>query len=193
MGHAIWWMLWRWAIRRHRTKPKRWIYERYFTENKKRKWLFAAREQGADGRSKWVRLVQIAETPVRRHVKVKAEANPYDPRWEAYFEARQQRATAEKFRAWLGRLWHRQKGRCPVCLQQVTAETGWNAHHLVWKVLGGSDRIDNLVLMHPDCHRQVHSRQTSVVNRVLTSSVFEGLEPDAGRLASPVLMGREPP
>lgn len=193
MGHAIWWMLWRWAIRRHRTKPKRWIYERYFTENKNRKWLFAALEQGANGRSKWVRLVQIAETPVRRHVKIKAEANPYDPRWEAYFEARQQRATAEEFQTWLGRLWHRQKGRCPVCLQQVTAETGWNAHHVVWKVLGGSDRIDNLVLLHPDCHRQIHSRRTSVVNRVLTSSVFEGLEPDAGRLASPVLRGREPP
>lgn len=32
MGHAIWQMLWRWALRRHRNKPKRWIYGRYFTE-----------------------------------------------------------------------------------------------------------------------------------------------------------------
>jgi len=187
MGHAIWRMLWQWATRRHRNKPKRWIYERYFTEIGSRKWLFAAREQGTGGKSKWVRLVQITDTPIRRHVKVKAEANPYDPQWEAYFEARQQGATEEEFPAWLVRLWHRQKGRCPVCFQQITTETGWNAHHLVWKVLGGSDRIDNLVLLHPDCHRQIHSRRTTVANRVLTPSAFEGLEPDAGRLASPVV------
>src|SRR6266446_6502649 len=161
-----------WATRRHRNKPKRWIYERYFTEIGSRKWLFAAREQGTGGKSKWVRLVQITDTPIRRHVKVKAEANPYDPKWEAYFEARQQGATEEEFPAWLVRLWHRQKGRCPVCFQQITTETGWNAHHLVWKVLGGSDRIDNLVLLHPDCHRQIHSRWTTVANRVLTPSAL---------------------
>ena len=58
-------------------------------------WLFAARKQGTDGKSKEVRLVQITDTPIRRHVKVKAEANPYDPKWEAYFEVRQQRAMEE--------------------------------------------------------------------------------------------------
>jgi RNA-directed DNA polymerase len=191
MGHAIWRMLWQWANRRHRNKPKRWIYERYFTEIGSRKWLFAARKQETGGKSKGTRLLQIADTPIRRHVKVKADANPYDPKWEAYFEARQQRAMEKEFRGRLGRLWRRQKSRCPVCSQQLTTESGWNAHHLVWKVLGGSDRIDNL-LLHPDCHRQVHSRRT-VANRALTRSAFEGLEPDAEKFASPVLRGREAP
>ena len=26
--------------------------------------------------------------PIRRHLKVRSEANPYDPRWEVYFEER---------------------------------------------------------------------------------------------------------
>jgi len=189
MSHAIWRMLWQWAKRRHRNKPKRWIYARYFTEYKNRRWVFAAREQGADGTPNWKRLVQITDIPIRRHVKVRAEANPYDPNWEVYFEARQQRATEEALRGQLRKLWRRQKGRCLVCHQHITSETQWNVHHVVWKVLGGSDRIDNLALLHPDCHRQVHSRRTTVVNRVLTKSAFEGLEPDAGKLASPVLRG----
>jgi len=63
---------------------------------------------------------------------------------------------------------------------QITPEIRRNVHHVVWKVLGGSHRIDNLALLHPDCHRQVHSRPTTVVHRVLTHSAFEGLAPYAG-------------
>jgi RNA-directed DNA polymerase len=159
--------------RRHRNKPKRWIYDRYFTEYKNRRWVFAARERGAVDTSKWVRLVQITDTPIRRHVKVRAEANPFDPQWEAYFEARQQRSTEEEFRGQLGQLWRRQKGRCPVCNAPITPETKWNTHHIVWKVMGGSDRLDNLALLHPDCHRQVHSRRSTVAHRVLKQSAFE--------------------
>jgi 5-methylcytosine-specific restriction endonuclease McrA len=29
-------------------------------------------------------------------------------------------------------------------------------------VHGGSDRLDNLVLLHPNCHRQVHSLRSAV-------------------------------
>ena len=29
--------------------------------------------------------------PIVRHVRIKAEANPFDPRWELYFERRDQR------------------------------------------------------------------------------------------------------
>ena len=153
--------------------------------------MFAVREKGINGTSTWKRLVEISDIPIRRHVKIRAEANPYDPKWEGYFEAREQRATAREFGGQLGKLWRRQKGSCLVCHQQITSDTRWNVHHVVWKVFGGSDRVDNLALLHPDCHRQVHGRRTTVVHRVLTNSAFEGLEPDAGKLARPVLRGRE--
>jgi hypothetical protein len=41
----------------------------------------------------------------------------------------------------------------------ITLETEWHTHHVVWKVKGGTERLDNLALLHPTCHRQVHSSE----------------------------------
>ena len=35
-----------------------------------------------------MKLYSAASTPIRRHVKIKAEAQPYDMAWELYFEER---------------------------------------------------------------------------------------------------------
>jgi RNA-directed DNA polymerase len=42
-------------------------------------------------------------------------------------------------------------------MQPLTLAEGWHVHHLRWRSHGGSDLIENLVLLHPNCHRQVHS------------------------------------
>ena len=54
-------------------------------------------------------------------------------------------------------LWLEQDGKCLICGQPLTLEEGWHVHHLLWRVHGGTDLVDNLVLLHPNCHRQVHS------------------------------------
>jgi len=98
--------------------------------------------------------------PTMRNRAIQAEANPYDPKWEPYFERR----TAVKVEATLHvrrqilRLWKEQDGLCPVCEQLITELTGWHNHHVVWKVEGGSDRDENRVLLHPNGHHQVHSQ-----------------------------------
>ncbi|GJM35902.1 MAG: hypothetical protein DHS20C18_49030 [Saprospiraceae bacterium] len=46
-------------------------------------------------------------------------------------------------------LYKRQQGLCPACQQKVTEQTGWNAHHLRPKYLGGKWLTKNLVLLHP--------------------------------------------
>ena len=60
-------------------------------------------------------------------------------------------------------LWKEQGGICPVCTQKITTLTGWHNHHIVWRSKGGSDGADNRVLLHPTCHRQVHSQGIPVV------------------------------
>jgi hypothetical protein len=40
------------------------------------------------GKPKLFQLVDPTETRIRRYVKVKSEANPFDPRWRDYFEDR---------------------------------------------------------------------------------------------------------
>jgi RNA-directed DNA polymerase len=59
-------------------------------------------------------------------------------------------------------LWREQSGLCPVCGQKITKLMGWHNHHLVYRVMGGSDSAENRVLLHPECHRSVHSRKLFV-------------------------------
>ena len=35
--------------------------------------------------------MEISRTPIRRHVKIRGDANPFDPAWEKYFRVRQAR------------------------------------------------------------------------------------------------------
>jgi hypothetical protein len=61
-------------------------------------------------------------------------------------------------------LWLEQDRKCLVCGQPLALEEGWQIHHLLWRSHGGDDTVDNRVLLHPNCHRQVHS-QRLVVNK----------------------------
>ena len=93
------------------------------------------------------------------------EGGPYNPAWERYFAARLdvQMAHTLRGRSQLFSLWREHKGRCPVCEQPMTHVTGWHTHHIVWRTQGGIDRGDNRVLLHPNCHRHVHSQWLDVV------------------------------
>ncbi len=35
-----------------------------------------------------MQLAYASDTPIRRHRKIQAAANPFDPKWESYFEER---------------------------------------------------------------------------------------------------------
>jgi RNA-directed DNA polymerase len=165
VDHAIFETLWRWARRRHPKKGKKWIKEKYFLPSEGRKWVFSGRVRGKDGDIRTLQLLRAVDTPIVRHTKIQSAANPYDPEWETYFEQRldlKMAADLKKKRK-LFYLWKEQNGLCPVCNQRITKLTGWHSHHIMWRVYGGDDRTENRVLLHPNCHRQVHSRQDLAV------------------------------
>jgi RNA-directed DNA polymerase len=157
--------LWRWARRRHSNKSREWIMQNYFRAKTAHKWRLFGQGSDRDGKAVTIYLARAAQVPIRRHVKVKAQANPYDPQWEAYFEKRLDVRMADKLwgKQQLYSLWRSQRGTCPHCRQKITETTGWARHHIVWRCHGGSDTLDNLVLLHPTCHMQVHSQKLSVV------------------------------
>jgi hypothetical protein len=159
VDNAVFLALWRWAIRRHPQKGKRWIKRKYFKRVGSRNWVFFGDHNGKEWR--WFFASRL---PIKRHIKIKADANPYDPAWELYFEARLARQMAHTLRGsrQIDYLWRAQNGVCPVCQQKLTEATRWHNHHLVWRSLGGPDTADNRVLLHPNCHRQVHSQPFSV-------------------------------
>jgi RNA-directed DNA polymerase len=164
LDHHIFKALWRWAKRRHSGKHPLWIKEKYFQDTPPRRWVFSGYISNHQGQSLKRHLHRLDTIPIKRHIKVKASANPFDPAWELYFEKRADRQMAQSLagRSRLTTLWHRQQGRCPHCHQKITTDSGWHVHHIVWRSHGGSDRLDNLLLLHPACHYQLHSKQFSV-------------------------------
>jgi RNA-directed DNA polymerase len=173
IDHAIFQALWPWAKRRHPHKPLRWVKEKYFTTVGGDHWMFYGTVEGKGGETQTVYLLKASSIKIKRHIKIKGEANPYDPAWEAYFERRldvKMDATL-KGRRQLLTLYREQEGICPICRQEITEITEWHRHHIVWRANGGKDTTENLVLLHPECHRQVHSQKLEVVKPRLEKGV----------------------
>ncbi|MDH1668068.1 group II intron reverse transcriptase/maturase, partial [Pseudomonas chengduensis] len=154
---AVWEMLWRWAVRRHPRKTRRWVKDRYFKVQGGRRWVFSCAEKSADGRKRQYTLLDASDTPIVRHIKIKAAANPHDPAWDEYFESRwgKRMLTSAKGRAKLYRIWVQQGGRCCVCFKPVTKDTPWHSRHIVKLGHGGTDAAANLEIYHLRCPRDV--------------------------------------
>lgn len=88
VDHLIWQQLWRWACRRHSNKSRSWVKARYFVLEGTRDWVFRAEVTDDKGNRTTVRLVKATDVPIRRHCKIRAEANPFDPAWDGYFADR---------------------------------------------------------------------------------------------------------
>lgn len=164
IDHEVWKTVWQWATRRHPKKGLRWIKDRYFKQRGNRDWIFTANTKDKEGKPRELKLVNASDTKIERHTKIKGEANPFDPAQESYFESRLGRKMKEKLTGriqWL-RLWWRQDKECPNCHEKITEETGWHVHHILPKSEGGKDNMSNLVLLHPNCHRQIHSQRLEV-------------------------------
>lgn len=162
---AIFRSLWQWATRRHPHKSRRWIRQKYFGQLGCRNWVFQGEYVEKDGTKRIARLFYADTVPIKRHIKIKGEANPYDPAWEGYFERRLDVKMEHdlKGRWQLFNLWREQNGMCPICEQKITKITGWHSHHIVWRCHGGKDGSNNRVLLHPNCHMKAHSRKVKVV------------------------------
>jgi len=162
---GVWSMLWRWAARRHPNKGLRWIKEKYFKTRGGRNWVFAATEEQEDGTSREVILFSESDTPILRHVKIQAGANPHDQKWEQYFESRwgKKNLHSARGRRKLYRLWRRQDGICSNCQQPITKSTPWSVRHIVRKTEGGSDAAGNLKMHHLNCRRTHYYAENTVV------------------------------
>ncbi|WP_462268429.1 HNH endonuclease signature motif containing protein [Desulfobacter sp.] len=49
-----------------------------------------------------------------------------------------------------------------MCRQKIDDSTRWHKHHIIWRIHGGTDLDENLVLLHPNCHKQLHRRKLTV-------------------------------
>ena len=99
VDHYIWERLWHWACRRHRNKRSTWVKSKYFPREGSRNWVFRAELTDDNGHSTFVRLLNTADVSIRRHVKIRAAANPFDPVWATYFANRRNSPTGLTYRS----------------------------------------------------------------------------------------------
>ena len=145
----VWRCLWRWCKRRHPKKSHKWIAKKYFRRVGTRNWTFSVNM--AD--SFELHLIYATDTKIVRWLKTKSEATPFDERFTEYFEDRDTKRMLREIngRKKLNALYKMQKGICPHCGEPITVERGFRIHTEV-----GADFKEKNVLLHADCHRELH-------------------------------------
>lgn len=93
VDNQIWHLLWRWAKRRHPNKSAAWIRKRYFHRIGNQNWVFA---QGVSINTLFVgtKLFLASSVAIKRHIKIRSNANPFDAQWVDYFTQRRMRLRA---------------------------------------------------------------------------------------------------
>lgn len=163
LDSLIYWRLVRWARRRHPNKSRKWCESRYWRRIAERD-EFAAIIKTPEG-ALAVKLLKLADTAIVRHEKIKGDYNPFDPEWEVYGETRRMKRMRKRmvYQFETSSLFMSQDGRCALCTEPLDEQSGWHDHHIVYKVLGGSDALENRVLLHPVCHVRLHALGLTVV------------------------------
>jgi RNA-directed DNA polymerase len=88
IGYHLFYALWRWAKRRHPNKGMKWIKRKYFRTHGNRNWMFTAKIKNKQGNRINLDLVDINQVAIKRHIKIRAEATPYNPKYNLYLESR---------------------------------------------------------------------------------------------------------
>lgn len=150
----LWHKLWKWAKRRHPKRSNTWIRRKYFTTTG-RKWMYKD-ETGN-------KIMNMASIPIVRYVKIMKgmRVHAKDKETREYWQKRvYTNALSQVYSIKVEKLMKRQKGICPSCGDPITkvdiAEKRIHAHHMLPRSKGGSEKLNNLRLLHQNCHVLVH-------------------------------------
>lgn len=80
--------LWFWAKRRHPNKGGKWLRKKYFRSHGMKRWIFSTKCIDKEGNKVFLDLISAAKIPIKRHVKIRAEATPFDPQYHEYLSHR---------------------------------------------------------------------------------------------------------
>lgn len=158
VDHHVWKALWQWARKRHPNKGKKWIAQKYFMPPQGNRWTFYTTVENRNGRKSLLRLAQLSEIPIERHIKVRGTASPDDAELGEYWRKRQTRygktywSKGTKMR----QIAENQHWQCPICGEHLFNGEDLQTHHKIPIKDGGSDQAENLIHLHQVCHQQLH-------------------------------------
>jgi RNA-directed DNA polymerase len=155
LDSLIWWKLWKWGVKRHPNKGKKWLKSKYFPSETfydkdlekltSRNWIFATTKDGEICR----RLLNHADIEINRHVKVKGDASPYNGNL-VYWSTRMGKNPEMPLRK--AKLLKFQNGLCNQCGLAFQHDDVLEVDHIIPKSKGGKDNYKNLQLLHRHCH-----------------------------------------
>ena len=93
--------LWSWIRRRHPNKSVKWRQKRYFRSHGNRNWVFSASIHNRQGVGLPLDLFKAASIPITRHVKIRADATPFDPAFIDYLVSRKRSPRMSRL-MWVG-------------------------------------------------------------------------------------------
>jgi RNA-directed DNA polymerase len=142
---VFYYQLRRWSRARHPNTGSQWIRKKYWQTEENRHWVFATPE-GA-------KLRGHGDTHIRRHVKVKGEASPYDGHL-LYWSQRLK--PHPLLTGTLAKALQRQKGRCGWCGLLFTDEDLIEIDHRDRN--RDNTAPTNLFALHRHCHDERHAK-----------------------------------
>lgn len=94
--------LWRMLRQRHPGKSKKWLFEKYWTASGRRH-VFGVKTKSTKGVEKHYQVVRAGAIGIKRHIKIKAAANPYLPEYARYFWERRHKKGRTELAAFTAR------------------------------------------------------------------------------------------
>ena len=146
LTYIVKYKLFKWGKKRHGNKGMKWVINKYFMTIGSRNWVFATRTRDNPFPTK---LISHQDTEIKRFVKVKGDASPYDGNL-VYWSTRQGKHPEMPTRTAF--LLKKQKGKCNWCELYLKDGDVIELDHIIPKSKGGKDEYKNWQLLHRHCH-----------------------------------------
>ena len=134
-----------WSKHRHPLKNGEWVAKKYWHPINGDNWVFATKKEGSTP----LRLLDHADTPIVRHIKVKSESSTYDGNL-VYWSTRM--GKNPEMPSKVSKLLKKQKGKCTHCGLFFRENDVMEIDHRIPKSQGGKDSYENWQLLHRHCH-----------------------------------------
>ncbi len=145
----VYWQLVRWGLKRHPSKSKAWVSNRYWHSIDGWKRTFATRESEGS-----LKLIRHIEKPIKRHIQIQRNKSPYDGDW-VYWSKRRGNYPGKP--STVAHLLKEQRGKCPHCNLNFFSDDLLEVHHKDKN--RKNNRRTNLEVLHKHCHQNIHKQR----------------------------------
>jgi RNA-directed DNA polymerase len=150
----IWTKTVKFLNRSHPKKNWNWKTKIYFKPDhngiSKDKWLLT------DPKDANNQIFKMRWIPIERHIKVKFDNSPDNPKLKQYFEQRDEKEFKKNNILHKQKIAKFQKYKCRICGQSLIGDESLEINHIVPEKIGGKNHYYNLELLHISCHIQHH-------------------------------------